>query len=370
MNVFFYIRCATYLLVSPNILATPQTTLMIESGYLSSMRSDSIHYPTSYGANIKWSSDWKKQPQYRIEVDYQKGFSEDGEAFALRDFVTSYSTNNFNFYGGITSEFWGVTESRHLVNVINPADARFDKYGQKLLSVPIFKAGILTPGSQLSLYLMPCQRHLSSSSSNSHNYGNSATSSSESFVDIECDGLTDFALRDEVVYGPIDLGLSYFKGISREINGGVNSPSKGGNYPIISRYSIDIQATIGPSLYKLEMLAQTSSGHDYASVGGIEYLLPYSESRISDFSILAEYLWDTRCIKDSLNCGAMLGARWVANNASGTQMLATYSSSRYSDQYLTMLKWSQRITGSSSIFANANQSKKFELFQVGIDVGF
>ncbi|MEN9867098.1 MAG: hypothetical protein RL748_2688, partial [Pseudomonadota bacterium] len=188
---------------------------------------------------------------------------------------------------GLGREFWGTTESRHLVNVLNQSDFRFGadgltKLGQPMLTLNQRYANVVWKG-----YLLPCYRQQALTVGGVKQAGGQHDTQA-AFVPLHCRHL-DKAVRAEVSTGALDMGLAWFHGRTREPQRQPNQES----YPEMRRWSLDGQLTLGSWLWKLEALRERSPQRSYqASVAGFEYT--FSQwATMADIGILYESLRQT-----------------------------------------------------------------------------
>ncbi|WP_394538821.1 hypothetical protein PRJ39_25225 [Lysobacter enzymogenes] len=232
--------------------------------------------------------------------------------------------------GGIGRMFWGVTESRHLVNIVNPADLRFDSGGLSSLGQPLLSASTHHGDAQWQALALPCHRP------RARQVGADGARS-DTFAPIRC-GRSDYALRYRFSKGPLDLGLVRFDGLARE----PWSDAQGERYPRLRRWSADAQLTLGAWLLKLEAARDARPGYGArrASVVGFEYALSFVGTRL-DYGLLYEHLEQTGCAP--LTCGDMVGLRLSANDAAGSELLASALKDRTTGHTLYVLRGQRRI---------------------------
>ena len=139
----------------------------------------------------------------------------------------------------------------------------------------------------------------------------------------------DAALRYTHTIDVFDIGLSYFKGTARtpvlsfgpETYDGVSVVPR---YDLISQAGIDVQATIGPWLLKLEGTRREQRNQWYTqATGGVEYTLYNIFDTGTDLGIVAEYMYDQRRLDapQLFNDDVGFGLRWTANDVQSTTLL-------------------------------------------------
>ena len=223
--------------------------------------------------------------------------------------------------------FWGVTESRHLVNIVNQTDVREDvdeedKLGQPMISIEwqrpwgrVSGMALLGfrdqpfPGSEGRLRLpLPVNRNAA----------------------VFPDGkrAVDFALRYAHFIGDFDVGVHAFHGTGREPAFLANDAGTQLKplYRTITQVGLDLQYTRDAWLWKLEAIGRGGEGRTFgATVGGVEYTRYQVFDSAADLGLLGEYLYDGRddtAPQTVFDNHGFLGARWALNDTQDTAVLA------------------------------------------------
>ena len=110
----------------------------------------------------------------------------------------------------------------------------------------------------------------------------------------------DFALRWSQVMGNWDLGIYHFYGTSRDPQFLLGIDTRGRpvlvpRYELIHQTGLDVQATTGSLLWKLEAIQQ-SGGNDsvVAASAGFEYTWVGVMGTVADLGLLGEYHFDSQ----------------------------------------------------------------------------
>ena len=247
----------------------------------------------------------------------------------LREFYWRGSFQDVELKVGVAKVFWGVTESQHLVDVINQTDLvenidTEDKLGQPMVNLSFIKSW-----GTLELYVLPYFRErtfageegrLRTSLVVDTDHASYEASDEEKHV--------DFAVRWRHYIGDWDIGLAHFSGTSRapdlvpSLHAGqlVLIP----HYQQIDQTSLDLQATKGDWLWKLELISsRNDQGRYTAFVGGFEYSLLGVLGTASDLGLLLEYHFDARDDKATspFQNDIFTGVRWVLNDIQSTEVL-------------------------------------------------
>ena len=232
---------------------------------------------------------------------------------------------------GIDSVFWGVTETRHLVNIINQIDLVEDSDEEELLGQPMVLFSLIQDWGYLDMFVLPGFRERTFP-------GRKGRPGSRTLIDTNRavyesgaeDHHVDFALRWSHVLGPWDIGVAHFCGTSREprFDPLVSRVNKYGElrlipiYDIINQTSVDLQGTFSSWLLKLEAITRSGQEDRFcAAVTGFEYTFSDIASSGMDVGIIGEYLYDERD-SDPMNDDMALGVRISLNDMQSTEMVA------------------------------------------------
>jgi len=135
----------------------------------------------------------------------------------LREASWTYVGNNWELKAGVSKVFWGVTESRHLVDVINQTDAVENLDGEDKLGQPMTKLSLEQRWGTVDLFWLPYFRERTFA-------GAEGRLSSPFVVDTD-DAVygssaerwhSDFAVRYSHYIGDLDFAISHFSGTSRD----------------------------------------------------------------------------------------------------------------------------------------------------------
>ncbi len=208
---------------------------------------------------------------------------------------------------GVGKLFWGVTESVHLVDIINQTDLvenidREDKLGQPMVDLTLVR-----DWGFIDAIYMPWFRERSFQ-------GRAGRLRNALVIDRHLTGYESgaerwypgLALRYGNSFGGWDLGIHQFHGIGREPrllprHGRSSVPVLAPFYEIIDQTGADVQYTSGGWLWKLEALFRRGQRdlrgekrRYTAFVGGFEYTSYNPFETGADLGFLAEYLYDSR----------------------------------------------------------------------------
>jgi hypothetical protein len=232
---------------------------------------------------------------------------------------------------GIRQVFWGVTESQHLVDIINQTDLVENPDGEDKLGQPMVNLAMKRSWGTVDIFLLPWFRERTFPGV----HGRLRTSPVVN-VDgtvYEAEGLKQqvaAAVRWSHTLGDWDLGVAHYVGTSRDprLMPGVDQQGTEvlvPHYDHINQTSIDAQWTRGGWLWKLEGLTRAGQGNRYlAFTGGFEYTFVGLLGTAADLGVLFEYLHDSRggSAFTPFEDDVFVGTRLALNDTKSTDLLA------------------------------------------------
>jgi len=227
---------------------------------------------------------------------------------------------------GADRVFWGVTESRHLVDIVNQTDTTQDIDEESKLGQPMFRLEWQRPWGRLSgMALVGFRERRYAGSEGRLRFPLPVDGENALFPDGE--RAVDLALRYSHFFGDFDLGLGAFRGTSREPSFQVNADGTRliPVYSEITQLGLDLQYTRDAWLWKLEGLMREGHGRTFgAAVLGFEYTMYQMFGSGTDVGLLAEYLYDGRdesAPPTAFAQGVFVGARMALNDVDDTSLL-------------------------------------------------
>jgi len=250
----------------------------------------------------------------------------------LREFNWSRIGDGWDVRVGLDKVFWGVTESHHLVDVINQTDLVEAMDGEDKLGQPMVNLGLQRDWGNLNLFVMPWFRERTFPGAKGRLRSVPLVDADEAvYVGNADQNHLDMALRYSTVVGDWDIGLSHFHGVGREpaLVSGTNAAGETvfiPHYQVIDQTGLDLQTTKGAWLWKLETIVRSGDGSRFAAfVGGIEYTFYDVAETGVDLGLIAEYQYDGRdagappVIQDN---DIVLGFRLAFNDTDDSSLLA------------------------------------------------
>jgi len=304
-----------------------QARLFSKSSAWSGQESSHGQYSLAALGDFRWRND--ADNQRASIIPYLRWDASDTERNLLdfRELYWAWEGESFELLVGANTEFWGVTESVHLVDIINQTDGASDIDGEDKLGQPMVNLILQSDWGELGFYAMPYFRERTCAGREGRlrapllgdtNRPVYESSAGQSHIDL--------AIRYSHFIGNIDFGLSAFSGTSREplllAEGGVLVP----HYGQIDQFGIDLQYTGDAWLWKLESILRNGYEDRFgAVVGGFEYTFYQVVDSATDLGIILEYQHDGRAatvpavISDN---DIFAGARLALNDIQDTSMLA------------------------------------------------
>jgi hypothetical protein len=194
-----------------------------------------------------------------------------------------------------------VTEFQHLVDIVNQTDLVENLDTEDKLGQPMVNLALIRDWGTVDFFVMPWFRERTFP-------GRDGRLRTQPVIDDDLSRFesgakekhVDFAVRYSHFIGDFDIGLSHFYGTSRDprLIPGVDAGARPvliPFYDIINQTSLDLQATKGNMLWKLEALHRSGQGDTWnALAGGFEYTFVGVFETAIDLGVLSEYHYDDR----------------------------------------------------------------------------
>jgi len=286
--------------------------------------------------------------------------------FDLRELTWLKVDENIEWRVGFRKVFWGVTESQHLVDIINQTDGVESPTGEDKLGQPMANISYITDKGTFDLFILPYFRERTF-------VGKEGRLRSSPYVDTDTvlyesadkEKHIDYAFRWAHSIGEWDLGLSYFKGTSRAPRFVTGVDSMGETvlnpyYDLIEQASIDVQATFDNWLWKLESIHRSGIGGTGTSsfnalTAGLEYTFYAVIGEATDIGLVVEYLYDDRgtAATSPFEGDIMLGLRFNMNDENSSEALLGLIKDIDTDTILYSIEANRRLTENLKISVEA-----------------
>ena len=260
---------------------------------------------------------------------------------------------------GVDRVFWGVAESRHLVDIVNQTDLIEHPDEEEKLGQPMAHLTWSGDWGVAEVFALPYHRERTFPGPKGRlrnsldvDYGNATYESSAGKWHF------DLAARYSHSFGPLDVGVSVFDGTSREpfVRPGANSSGRAvllPHYEQIRQFGLDTQLTLSSWLLKLEVIQRSGARNlfgaeqSYAAfVGGVEYTFYSVWGTAADVSLLGEWNYDGRgrTANNFFNNDFFIATRWAPNDVQGTELLASIMFDAVRSSRVVTLELNRRIT--------------------------
>ena len=272
--------------------------------------------------------------------------------FDIRELTWLKAADNWELRVGIRKEFWGVSESQHLVDIINQTDNVENTDTEDKLGQPMINLALIQDWGTIDLYLLTGFRERTFAGNEGRLRPTPEINMGEELY--EKHGIEKhlaYAIRWSHSLGDWDLGFSHFYGTSRDpsilaevdTNGQVSLQPY---YEMIHQTGVDIQITKNNWLWKLESIVRSGQGKTfYAGTGGFEYSFYNVFESGLDIGIVAEYLYDSRgghapvVFQDDF----LAAIRFALNDTQSTEVLAGILFDRTSNAKFYNIEASRRF---------------------------
>lgn len=279
----------------------------------------------------------------------------------LREASWVYVGDEWSLKAGVSKEFWGVTESLHLVDVINQTDGVEAVDDEDKLGQPMVKLSSEKEWGTISLFWLPYFRELSFPSLNGRLALPYEVRSDDAQFESGAENKhQDVAIRYSHYIDELEFAVAHFSGTGRDpllaFNGDPVDPAFIPFYEQVDQTSLEAQYIYDSWLLKLEALTNKGIGDRYAAaVGGFEYTQVGIFDSYADLGWIAEYLFDER--KDDVSVlfedDIFIGWRYAFNDADSSEILFGGIFDTNTDERIYSLEASQRINSGLKVFVEA-----------------
>ncbi len=283
-----------------------------------------------FTGDVRWTSKDRNtrfvfEPFLRLDMqDGERTYADIREASLTRRF------EDWDILFGVAQVFWGVAESRNIVDIVNQFDTIEDFDQGEKLGQPAFRIGKRTNIGRFEAYYLPFFREQILPGDNGRlRFDPIVDTGNTKFERRGDEWAGDFALRYENTFGKFDVGVHGFFGTSRTPLLLLDEPFESFTpfYQRLTQGGADIQYTSGPWLLKFEGAA-VNVGDDtfFSSVFGFEYTLFGVLGSSINVGVIGEYLFDNRegsnVPINVFENDAFAGTRITFNDPQDTEILA------------------------------------------------
>lgn len=252
----------------------------------------------------------------------------------IRELMLYHYADDWEFNVGIGKVFWGVTESRHLVDVINQIDNIESLDDEQRLGQPMLHYKWIRDWGTLDFFALPYFRELEFAKADLRpNLGLKVGSAQ--YQDAAKERHIDLAARWSHTIDDVDMAVSYFNGTHRTP---LLTPTIKNQQLILQplyvqtqQLGLEAQLIYEDWLFKFEGLHRASYELDRAQklqqkrsnamVAGFEYTFYGVQDSAHDIGFIGEYLFDEWQAQTPFQRDWFSGLRWVWNDVRGTEIL-------------------------------------------------
>ncbi len=283
----------------------------------------------------KWDGSWNHGDDlWSLELFMRADDKDSGHEQAdIRELLWLHLDGDNEWRVGINTLFWGVTESQHLVDVINQIDLVEGFDGEAKLGQPMIHLKRYQDWGVLDFLILPGFRERSFSDREGRlrtplvvDTGRAEYESSDGEQHV------DYAIRFSQTYGDLDLGVSWFDGTRRDPLLLAGADDRGDPvlipfYEQMTQLGIDAQLIYEDWIWRLEMIHRNADSNDRdAFVFGFEYTFYGIAESPVDFGALAEFSHDNRPEGEAgaFDNDLFVGGRFAFNDAQSSEILVGF----------------------------------------------
>ena len=292
----------------------------------------------SFSAQPEYYTDWDNGRQSITVVPFVRWDENDSERSHadIRELTWLKAADSWELRAGIRKVFWGVTESQHLVDIINQTDLVEATDGEEKLGQPMVNLALISDWGTMDLFVLPGFRERTFPGEKGRLRSSPRVDTDQAIYESDDkEQHIDYAARWSHYLGDWDVGLSYFNGTSRDPRFALGQDNKAQPvlipiYDLIEQWGFDLQATLGDWLWKFEAINRSGqvdrSGQNKsytALTAGFEYTFIGIADSNADLGVISEVLYDERG-DDALTPFAddiLLASRLTLNDEQSTEFL-------------------------------------------------
>lgn len=248
----------------------------------------------------------------------------------IREFYWQHVGYDWELTLGINKIFWGVTESQHLVDIINQTDLVEAPDGEEKLGQAMAHLALIKDWGVLDLFLLPGHRPRTFAGNDGRLRSIPLTSpDNELYASSEGKDHLDAAIRWSQTFDDLNIALSWFKGTSRDPDFLLHGS---GDYLLpfysqIDQFGLEAQYIVGDWIWKLEAIyrnpeASAAGNKSFsATTAGFEYTWVGFANNAWDLGLLLEHSQNTRESTSALQNDLFSGMRWSFNDVASSEIL-------------------------------------------------
>jgi hypothetical protein len=322
-------------------------------------------HPPIHPGQERHSFSLRGEPQYFHRFENQSVFSfipfarvDSADSrrthFDVRELIYIWPKDYWQVRIGVGRVFWGVTETQHLVDIVNQTDFLEDIDGEDKLGQPMVNLSLASNWGIFDFYLLPYFRERTFPGRGGRLRPSILIEPDKAKYESSAEqSHTDFAFRYFHTIGKWDFGLSQFVGTGREPSFRLGFRKTGKLflspvYEQIYQAGLESLYVIGSWIWKLEAIYRTGQGDEdfFAWTGGFEYTFSGIGGTGMDLGFLTEWSYDTRgrTATTPLQNDLAFGLRLSVNDAEGTAALFAFARDLKADSQFLFLEATTLLT--------------------------
>jgi len=249
----------------------------------------------------------------------------------IRELNVGYAGKKWEFVAGVSKVFWGMTESQHLVDIVNQTDLVENPDTETKLGQPMLNVAYVADAGTLNVFLLPYFRERTfPGQAGRPRYPLVIDQDNALYESSDKQRHFDWAARWFQPIGDWEFAVSHFEGTSRNPyflltpTGKTTPPVLTPLYKQIKQTGLEVQGAFGAWLLKFEGIENEGySEHKYLAFNtGFEYTVTL-ESGL-EVGPVVEYNYDDRGrdAPTQFQNDVLIGTRWTFNDVQSTQILA------------------------------------------------
>ena len=283
----------------------------------------------------RWDGEWNDGDDlWSVELFIRADNKDAGREHAdIRELLWLHIDGDNEWRVGINTMFWGVTESQHLVDVINQVDLvegndREEKLGQPMIHLKRYE-----DWGVIDVLILPGFRERTFQEAEGRLRPPLMVDTDAAEYESSDEGQhVDFALRFSQTYGDLDLGLHVFDGTNRDpllLAGTDNNgdPVLIPFYEQMTQVGLDTQWIVEDWIWRLEYIYRDATSNHYSAwTGGFEYTFYGIFESVTDLGAIVEYSHDDRPEgeRSALDRDVFVGSRFAFNDEQSSEILAGF----------------------------------------------
>jgi hypothetical protein len=282
-------------------------------------------------AQMEWTHEWNDRRDLFTFVPFARVDENDARRSHadIRELLWWHVGDGWESRIGIGKVFWGVTEGRHLVDIINQSDAVEQVDLEDKLGQPMINLSMVRDWGTLDLFVLPGFRERTFPGPRGRpSLPVEVDTGAAAYASSAEQGRIDGAVRWQQMFGGVQLALSHFSGTGRESLLLPNPLTMKLEpwYPVIEQSGLELQYLLGGWLFKLEGIRRSGNRFErrhHALDAGVEVTQVGLFGTDLDLGWIVEYLWEDRsdAFVSPFASDVLLGQRLTFNDLASSELL-------------------------------------------------